>query len=44
MISEIVLENEKSFRTEAEIEAGLKAIWEVILESMYIDYYHCPRG
>lgn len=35
-ISEIVLENEKSLRNEAEIEKGLKAIWKVMLESMYI--------
>jgi L-serine dehydratase len=35
-ISEIVLENEKSLRTEAEIDDELKAIWKVMLESMYI--------
>lgn len=35
-ISEIVYENEKSLRTEAEIDAGIKAIWDVMLESMYI--------
>lgn len=35
-ISEIVLENEKSLRSEAEIDQGLKAIWEVMLESMYL--------
>ena len=35
-ISEIVLENEKSLRTEAEINAGLKRIWEVMLDSMYV--------
>lgn len=35
-ISEIVYENEKSLRSEAEIDAGLKAIWDVMLESMYI--------
>lgn len=35
-ISEIVYENEKSLRNEAEIDAGLKAIWDVMLESMYI--------
>ncbi|GHA29784.1 L-serine ammonia-lyase [Salinimicrobium marinum] len=36
MISEIVYENEKSLRSEAEIDAGLKAVWDVMLESMYI--------
>ncbi|MAP54940.1 L-serine ammonia-lyase [Altibacter sp.] len=35
-ISEIVLENELSLRTEAEINKGLKAIWEVMLDSMYV--------
>ncbi|MBZ9729132.1 L-serine ammonia-lyase [Salegentibacter sp. JZCK2] len=35
-ISEIVLENEKSLRSEEEIDAGLKQIWDVMLESMYI--------
>lgn len=35
-ISEIVLENEKSLRSEAEIDEGLRAIWKVMLESMYI--------
>ena len=35
-ISEIVYENEKSLRSEAEIDAGLKAIWDVMLESMYL--------
>ena len=35
-ISEIVLENEKSLRTEEEINAGLKQIWDVMLESMFI--------
>lgn len=35
-VSAIVLENEKSLRTEAEIDEGLKAIWDVMLESMYI--------
>lgn len=36
MISEIVYENEKSLRSESEIDAGLKAVWDVMLESMYI--------
>ncbi|MBI6117503.1 L-serine ammonia-lyase [Salegentibacter maritimus] len=35
-ISDIVLENEKSLRSEEEINAGLKQIWDVMLESMYI--------
>ncbi|NJY62967.1 L-serine ammonia-lyase [Salinimicrobium sp. CDJ15-81-2] len=35
-ISEIVYENEKSLRTEEEIDAGLKAVWNVMLESMYL--------
>jgi len=35
-IWEIVLENEKSLRTEAEIDKGLMEIWEVMLDSMYI--------
>jgi L-serine dehydratase len=35
-ISEIVLDNEKSLRSEEEINAGLKQIWDVMLESMYI--------
>ena len=35
-IWEIVLENEKSLRTEAEIDKGLKEIWKVMLDSMYI--------
>ncbi|AVR46950.1 L-serine ammonia-lyase [Christiangramia fulva] len=35
-ISEIVLENERSLRTDEEIDAGLRQIWNVMLESMYI--------
>src|SRR5690554_2723274 len=35
-ISEIVLENEKSLRSEAEITNGLKEIWDVMLDSMYV--------
>ena len=35
-ISEIVLENEKSLRSEAEINDGLKKIWDVMLDSMYV--------
>lgn len=34
-ISEIVLENEKSIRSEKEIDEKIKAIWQVMLESMY---------
>jgi L-serine dehydratase len=34
-ISQLVLENEKSLRPEAEIDKGLQAIWEVMLDSMY---------
>src|SRR5690606_16698810 len=35
-ISEIVLENERSLRTDEEIDEGLRAIWEVMLDSMYV--------
>ncbi len=35
-ISEIVWENEKSLRPEAEINERLKSIWDVMLDSMYI--------
>lgn len=35
-ISEIVLENEKSLRSEKEIDKEFQAIWQVMLESMYI--------
>ena len=35
-ISEIVMENEKSLRSEAEIHEGLKEIWEVMLDSMFV--------
>lgn len=34
-ISEIVLENERSLRTDKEIDEGLQAVWNVMLESMY---------
>ncbi|MFY0714684.1 L-serine ammonia-lyase [Seonamhaeicola sp. NFXS20] len=34
-ISEVVLENEKSIRTESEIDHELKRIWNVMLECMY---------
>ncbi len=35
-ISEIVLENERSLRSDEEIDKNLHAIWDVMLESMYI--------
>ena len=35
-ISEIVMENEKSLRSEKEIHDGLKEIWEVMLDSMFV--------
>jgi len=35
-ISDIVLANEKSLRSEAEIDNSLKAIWDVMLGSMFI--------
>lgn len=35
-ISQIVFENEKSLRTEVEIDFELKRIWKTMLESMYI--------
>lgn len=34
-IAEIVLENEKSLRSEEEIHKGLEDIWKVMLQSMY---------
>jgi L-serine dehydratase len=34
-IHEIVLENERSLRTDGEINEGLEKIWEVMLDSMY---------
>lgn len=35
-ISEIVYENEKTLRNEEEIDQGLRSIWGVMLESMYL--------
>ena len=35
-ISQVVLENEKSIRSETEIDSELKRIWETMLESMYL--------
>ncbi|HBY70523.1 MAG TPA: L-serine ammonia-lyase, partial [Flavobacteriaceae bacterium] len=35
-ISELVLENEKSLRSEEEINEGLQKIWNVMLDSMYV--------
>lgn len=34
-ISQVVLENEKSIRTETEIDSELKRIWDTMLDSMY---------
>jgi len=34
-ISEIVLENEKSLRSDDDIDIGFRQIWQVMLESMY---------
>ncbi|MGB2088618.1 MAG: L-serine ammonia-lyase, partial [Psychroflexus salarius] len=36
LISEIVLENERSLRTDQEIEVQLKQVWNAMLESIYI--------
>ncbi|MCF7568010.1 L-serine ammonia-lyase [Sabulilitoribacter arenilitoris] len=35
-ISQVVLENEKSIRSEKEIDSELKRIWDTILECMYL--------
>lgn len=35
-ISEIVLENERSLRSDAEIDDGLRQIWKTMLESTYL--------
>ncbi len=35
-VSEVVLQNELSLRTEAEINDGLRDIWQVMLDSMYV--------
>lgn len=35
-ISEIVMENELSLRSEEEIDQGLQEIWDVMLDSMYV--------
>ncbi|WP_067146294.1 L-serine ammonia-lyase [Pseudotamlana agarivorans] len=35
-VSEIVLENEKSIRSEEEIDTELKRIWDTMLDSMYL--------
>lgn len=46
-ISELVLENERSLRTDAEIDEGLKQIWDTMLSSMYIGCHtegHLPGG
>ncbi|SHJ04692.1 L-serine dehydratase [Arenibacter nanhaiticus] len=46
-ISELVLENERSLRTDAEIDEGLRHIWDTMLECMYIGCHtegHLPGG
>lgn len=35
-ISEIVMENERSLRSDSEIDEGLRKVWEVMLESMFL--------
>lgn len=35
-ISQVVLENERSLRSDEEIDAGLRQVWNVMLESMYL--------
>ncbi|WP_417886980.1 L-serine ammonia-lyase [Zunongwangia sp.] len=35
-ISNLVLQNERSLRTDDQIDSGLQKIWDVMLESMYI--------
>lgn len=35
-ISEVVLQNELSLRTESQINEGLRDIWQVMLDSMYV--------
>ncbi|MFT4830916.1 MAG: L-serine dehydratase [Psychroserpens sp.] len=46
-ISELVLENERSLRTDAEIDHELQRIWDTMLECMYIGCHtegHLPGG
>lgn len=46
-ISEIVLENERSLRSETEIDTQLKSVWNTMLECMYIGCHtegHLPGG
>lgn len=46
-ISEIVWENEQSLREDDDIDQGLKAIWDVMLDSMYRGCHtegHLPGG
>ncbi|GAA4898660.1 L-serine ammonia-lyase [Flaviramulus aquimarinus] len=46
-ISDIVLENEKSIRSNTEIDAELKRIWDIMLNSMYTGCHtegHLPGG
>lgn len=35
-ISQLVLENERSLRSDAEVDIGIKRIWDTMLECMYI--------
>lgn len=46
-ISEIVLENERSLRSETEIDTQLQSVWNTMLECMYIGCHtegHLPGG
>ncbi len=46
-ISELVLENERSLRTDTEIDRELQRIWDTMLECMYIGCHtegHLPGG
>lgn len=46
-ISEVVLENERSLRTDSEIDKELQRIWDTMLECMYIGCHtegHLPGG
>lgn len=46
-ISELVLENERSLRSDAEIDRELQRIWDTMLECMYIGCHtegHLPGG
>ncbi|WOD42997.1 L-serine ammonia-lyase [Hwangdonia lutea] len=46
-ISQVVLENEKSIRSESDINSELKRIWDTMLECMYLGCHtegHLPGG